>query len=479
MRARRITPVAALTFALALILALPAGAGTTQGLDDPIPGALPHTQFSVTLQTVAEGFDSPTAGAVAPGVPDRLFVADQIGKIWSVNLADGHRSLFGDLTPILAELGNVVPGSKYDERGLLGLAFDPDYQQNGRVFTYQTEPWERPADFSTEPGLQENCRQYDPTFVPHPCQNVLTAWQVKDPADPDTSIDRASGRELLRIDKPEFNHNAGSVQFGPDGMLYLSVGDGGFGDDQGPGHVPGGNAQSLAPLNVLGKILRIDPNGSNSANGQYGIPADNPFVGNRGADEIWAYGFRNPYRTSFDSATGQLWTADAGQDNIEEVDVVRRGLNYGWRKKEGTFVFHPASPDSPEDSFVTRGDVPGVTDPVAEYDHTGPGDTVNGEAIIGGYVYHGSSVPALVGRYVFGDYSHEADEGIPSGRLFTIDMSGPPAHRVVIVQVDGQDDFPLFVLGFASDANGELYVLANTSGTLAGRTGVVVKVVAG
>jgi glucose/arabinose dehydrogenase len=474
-------PGAVVVSALVVALAIPANARVNQGLDDPIPGSLPTTTFSVSLETVADGFTSPTSAAIAPGVLDRLFVTDQTGKIWSVDLSTGEKKLFGDLTPILAELGNVVEGSKFDERGLLGLAFDPSYQRNGRLFTYQTQPWQRPADFSTEPGVQDNCRQYDPEFIPHPCQNVLTAWRVEDPSDPDTTIDPSSARELLRIDKPEFNHNAGAVQFGPDGMLYLSVGDGGFGDDQGPGHVKRGNAQSLSPLNVLGKILRIDQNGSNSANGQYGIPPDNPFVGKEGADEIWAYGLRNPYRMSFDTVTGDLWTADTGQNNIEEVDVIRRGGNYGWRAREGTFRFHPGSRSSPEDSFVTRGHghVPDLIRPVAEYDHTGPNESINGEAAIGGYVYHGASVPQLANRYVFGDYSHEADEGIASGRLFLVTPSGDVEHRVSIVLVDGAEDFPMFVLGFAASANGELYVLANTTGTLEGQTGVLAHVVAG
>lgn len=479
MRARNKVFPGVAVCALVIAFSLPAGAGVKPGLKDPIPGALPTTGFSVSLQTVADGFHSPTSAAVAPGVANRLFVTDQTGKIWSVDLSTGQKTLFGDLTPLLATLGNVSPGSKYDERGLLGLAFHPEYQMNGRVFTFQTEPWKGPADFSTEPGLRANCRQNDPRFIAHPCQSVLTEWNVLDPTDPDTTIDPTSQRELLRIDKPEYNHNGGSLQFGPDGMLYISVGDGGFGDDQGPGHVGGGNAQSLAPLNVLGKIVRIDPDGSDSANGRYGIPADNPFVGSRGADEIWAYGFRNPYRISFDQATGKLWTADTGQDNIEEVDVVTRGGNFGWRVKEGTFVFHPGSASSSEDGFLTRGDVAGLADPIAEYDHTAPNDEVNGEAAIGGYVYRGTSVPQLVGRYVFGDYSHEADEGIPSGRLFMVDASGAAIHRVRIVLVDGAEDLPLFVDGFAMSTAGELYVLGNTTGTLAGRTGVLAQVVAG
>jgi hypothetical protein len=458
-------------------LALPAGAQPALGLQDPIPGRLPSTDFSVSLQTVATGFVSPTSASIAPGIADRLFVTDQPGKIWSVDLSNGRKSLFGNLTSLLPPLGNVSPGSKFDERGLLGLAFDPNYQTNGRVFTYQTERWTQPADFSTEPGNRDNCRQYDPKFIPHPCQNVLTAWRVQDPADANTTIIPSSGRDLLRIDKPEFNHNAGSVQFGPDGMLYLSVGDGGFGDDQGPGHLRGGNAQSLAPLVVLGKILRIDPNGSDSANGQYGIPPDNPFVGTRGADEIWAYGLRNPYRISFDPLTGKLWTADTGQDNVEEVDLIHRGGNYGWRHQEGTFRFHPGSPSSPEDSFVTHGHVSNVIDPFAEYDHTGPDGSVNGEAAIGGYVYRGSAVPELEGHYVFGDYSHEADEGVPSGRLFEVVRAGNAAHRVRIIPVDGERDLPLFILGFGTSDAGDLYVLGNTTGTLEGHTGVLERVV--
>lgn len=192
--------------------------------------------------------------------------------------------------------------------------------------------------------------------------------------------------------------------------------------------------------------------------------------------DIWA---AEPYRISFDTVTGELWTADTGQNNVEEVDVIRRGGNFGWRVKEGTFLFHPGSPSSPEDSFLTRGDAQGLVDPVAEYDHTGPHETTNGEAAIGGYVYHGTAVPQLAGRYVFGDYSHGAEEGIPSRRLFTLDRSGDKAHRVRIVLVDGSEDFPMFVLGFAASANGELYVLTNSTGTLDGRTGELARIAPG
>jgi Glucose / Sorbosone dehydrogenase len=441
-------------------------------LDDPIPEPIRAGHVAIHLQTVASGLVSPVTGTFAPGIPGRLFVADQIGKIWSVDIGrgGGSKSLFADLSSLVVKLGDIIPGTGYDERGLLGLAFSPGYQENGLVYTYLTEPWTRPADFSTEPGLRRNCRAYLP-FKPRPCQNVVIEWQVHNPRDPNTTIDMSSGRELLRIDKPEFNHNGGTLAFGPDGMLYISLGDGGFGDDQGPGHVAGGNAQSLAPGNVLGKILRIDPRGSDSANHQYGIPPDNPFVGKPGADEIFAYGFRNPYRMSFDQSTGELWVGDVGQNDVEEVDVVRAGGNYGWHVKEGTFRFHAASPRDPEDAFVSAnapGKPAGLIDPVAEYDHTAPrGSEEQGEAIVGGFVYRGREVPALAGKYVFGDYSREALE--PDGRLFYLCHAPDVTHRVCNLDTEPE----IAILGFARDAAGELYVLGNRTGGVSGRTGVV------
>ena len=441
-------------------------------LSDPIPAPIRAGHIRVGLRTVATGMVSPVAGAFAPGIENRLFVADQIGKIWSVDIGrhPGPKTLFADLSGLVVRLADIIPGSGYDERGLLGLAFSPDYPENGLVYTYLTEPWGRPADFSTQPGLQNNCDAWLP-FSPRPCQNVVLEWHVRDPNDPNTTIDMSSQRELMRIDKPQFNHNAGALAFGPDGMLYISVGDGGFANDVAPGHGVGGNAQSLAPGNVLGKILRIDPRGDNSANGQYGIPRDNPFVGRQGADEIFAYGFRNPYRMSFDQNTGQLWVGDVGQNDIEEVDIVRAGGNYGWHVKEGTFTFNPGVGLDPNGGFVSAnspGMPPGLIDPVAEYDHTAPhGSVEQGEAIVGGFVYRGSRVPALAGKYVFGDYSRVF--GKPEGRLFYMCASPNVTHRVCNLVVDPG----IAVFGFARDASGELYVLGNKTGVVAGDTGVV------
>ena len=452
-------------------MAVAAGGAATK-LSDPIPAPIRAGHVRVGLRTVATGLVSPVAGTVAPGVAGRLFVADQIGKIWSIDIGrhPGHKVLFADLTPLVVKLGDITVGSRYDERGLLGLAFDPGYQHNGLVYTYLTEPWGRPADFSTQPGLRRNCDAWLP-FEPRPCQNVVAQWRVHNPKDPKTTIDMSSMRELMRIDKPQFNHNAGALAFGPDGLLYISVGDGGFANDQAPGHVPGGNAQSLAPGNVLGKILRIDPHGDNSANHQYGIPSDNPFVGRPGADEIFAYGFRNPYRMSFDQTTGQLWVGDVGQNDIEEVDVVHAGGNYGWHVKEGTFTFNTGPGLDPNGGFVSAnspGMPAGLIDPVAEYDHTAPhGSIEQGEAIVGGFVYRGSAIPGLAGKYVFGDYSRIF--GQPDGRLFYLCPSTDVTHRVCnLITRPG-----IAVFGFARDGAGELYVLGNRTGVVSGNTGVV------
>ena len=249
---------------------------------------------------------------------------------------------------------------------------------------------------------------------------MIAQWRVSNRKAEHLVVDPSSRRELLRIDKPQFNHNGGELAFGPDGKLYISLGDGGAADDQRPGHVPGGNAQSLAP----GNVLRVDPRGHNSANGQYGIPRGNPFVGRDGADEIWAYGFRNPYRFSFDSRTGHLVVGEVGQNDIEEVDVVRPGRNYGWPIKEGSFLFDNGGDGA---GFVTQrspGIPAGLVDPVLEYDHTAPGGVRCG----------GGAPPS-------------ACQGIA-------------------------------VFGFAQDRRGELYVLGNTTGVLSGTTGTVLRITA-
>ena len=459
----RVPRSVALAAVAVMAVAVPAAAAPA--LNDPIPAPIPVSRVEVALKPIATGLVSPVAGTVAPGDHKHLYVADQGGKIWQVDLRGrAPKRLVADLSGLLvSDLAKVIPGLPYDERGLLGLAFHPQFKRNGLLYTFSTENPSSPADFTTQPGV-----------APGGGQTVIAEWRVAGRGSDHPVVDPSTRRVLMRIDKPQFNHNGGELAFGPDGKLYIAVGDGGAADDQGPGHVPGGNAQSLAAGNVLGKVLRIDPRGHNSANGQYGIPSNNPFVGRIGADEIWAYGFRNPYRFSFDSRSGRLVVGEVGQNDIEEVDVVRPGRNYGWPVKEGSFVFDNGG-DAP--GFVTvhsPGSPAGLVDPVLEYDHTAPGGVrcgggapstaCQGIAVVGGYVYRGHDVKALRGSYVFGDYSRAFAQ--PLGRLFVNKGS----------RVTSLTDPGIAVFGFAQDRRGELYVLGNTTGLLSGSTGTVLRI---
>lgn len=427
-----------------------AGGGLSGGgLSDPIPTAIDAAATQIRLAPVLEGLVAPNWGTAAPGLTGHLFVVDQVGRIHALELATGQARVFLDVSERLVELGVAGPDS-FDERGLLGLAFHPGYQTNGLLYTYTSEPVARAADFTTLP----------PGAAPNH-QSVIIEWRVAVPADPASSPDPASARELARIDQPQFNHNAGALVFDEFGWLLIALGDGGNADDQGVGHVAGGNGQ--APSNPLGGILRIDPLGRDSANGRYGIPSANPFVGQSGVvEELFAYGFRNPFRISIDPVTSELWVADAGQNDVEEINRVSAGGNYGWNVKEGSFFFdaNGAEPGFVTDQPPTAGVPPGLTDPVAEYDHD------EGIAVVGGFVYRGTAVPGLVGRYVFGDYG--AAEG---GRLFVLDETDSIAE----LQVASTTGFTRRLLGFGRDAAGELYVLANDTGTPFGATGVVLR----
>ena len=429
-------------------------------LDDPIPDPIVQTPFAVGLQTVASGLVAPVWGVSSPTFPARaLFVADQIGILYLIDTLSGFKKVFHDVTGLL-----VAIDPNFDERGLLGFAFHPDYATNGLLYTYTSQPALPNPDFTTLSGAE----------VPDH-QSFITEWTVPNPMSFQSVVDPASARVLLRIDEPQFNHNAGAISFGPDGMLYISLGDGGGADDVDVGHTVGlGNGQD--PSNVLGTVLRIGPLGTGSANGQYDVPPDNPFFddltngGEAGCaqdgfcDEIYAYGLRNPYRFSFDSASGLLLLADVGQNNIEELNVVQSGRNYGWNRKEGTFCFDPVTGDVSE---CLPGQVPpGLADPIAQYDHD------EGIAAVGGFVYRGASLPILSGRYIFGDYTSSFGN-LSDGRLFVTAPNG----TIFELQISGQPDLGLAVLGFGQDKTGEVYVLANGTGTPSGTTGVVLKIV--
>ncbi len=460
------------TIAVAAAISMVAGvAPAFADHDDPIPEKIQASDARFELQLVADGFTTPVLGVHAPGNSRQLYVVDQVGTITAVGLDQGwhHRRwrrhvpesyTFLDVGPsgldLLVPLGAFGPGS-FDERGLLGLAFHPHYRWNGLLYTYTSEPLDSgPPDFPI-PDTGD-------APAPNASLSVIREWKVHQPWRKDATVDPDSSRVLMRVEQPQFNHNGGAIAFGHDKMLYIALGDGGSADDQGPGHVPGGNGQDLSEGNVLGKILRIDPLGSNSANGQYGIPRWNPFVHAPGADEIYAYGFRNPYRISFDRWTGELYAADVGQNDIEEVSLVERGGNYGWPIKEGTFLFDMNGDDPGFTTVDSPGAPAGLIDPIAQYDHD------EGVSVTGGFAYTGWRIRDLYGSYVFGDFT--ASFAGPQGRLFEIDRKGRLAELVPAGGPVG-----MFVTGFGQDRWGEVYVMGQQGFAPVGETGQVFKLV--
>jgi uncharacterized protein (TIGR03118 family) len=417
----------------------------TNRILDPIPAKIPKGNITIELQTVADGLTAPIGAATPDDGSDRMFVYDQTGII--------HVLQNGTLLPTpLLDLRNLLVSLNpaYDERGLIGVAVHTNFAQFPFIYTYTSETNGPTADF---PIVM-------PAGTTNDHQQVIAEWKI-DPAD-SNRVDMASRREVLRLDKPQSNHNGGTMRFGPDGFLYFGVGDGGGADDQGPGHSPGGNGQDTNK--ILGKINRINVDARTSANGQYGVPADNPFVGVAGTvAEIYAYGFRNPYSFSFDKLTGDLYLGDVGQNDVEEVDKVVKGGNFGWSIKEGSFFFDP---NGTNNGFVTSVPVrdvpPGLIDPITEYDHD------EGDAIIGGFLYRGAGVPSLTGKYVTGDLGTTN-----LGRLFYWD--GTQLNELIIGTNDRH--LGLFLKGFGQDAAGELYVLGSTNIGPAGTAGKVLKIV--
>ncbi|MBI2384169.1 MAG: PQQ-dependent sugar dehydrogenase [Gammaproteobacteria bacterium] len=322
-------------------------------------------------------FQQPTFIVPAPDDPSRLFVVSQAGRIHAFR--DDPAT---EQAAVFLDIGAKV--RNYGEQGLLGLAFDPGYAQNGFFYVnYVTSA--------------------------KPRRTIVSRFRATaaDAADPNSET------VLLEFEQPYANHNGGMLAFGPDGKLYVAAGDGGSAND------PHDNAQSLST--VLGKILRLNPDGS--------APRDNPFVGRPGArGEIWAYGLRNPWRFSFDRETAQLWAADVGQDAQEEIDLIVKGGNYGWRYYEGTRSnVNPRR--RPISDFIA---------PVHAYGRD------RGGSVTGGYVYRGRRIPALRGAYVYGDFT--------SGRIWALRHDGP---RVVDNREIGRIPYPS---SFGEAADGELFV---------------------
>ncbi|MCA9542244.1 MAG: PQQ-dependent sugar dehydrogenase, partial [Myxococcales bacterium] len=328
--------------------------------------------------------DRPLWIGVAPGDPDTLFVVEQGGVIWAFDNRD-------DVADRAEFLRRAVYRNN-NEEGLLGLAFHPEYAENGRFYIYYS------ANGGVCPAGTDRC-------------SVLAELRRADRrrADP------ASERRLLVIGEPYGNHNGGDLHFGPDGLLYVGVGDGGSGGD------PRGNGQN--PRTLLGSILRIDVDGA----APYGIPADNPFAdGVGGAPEIYTWGMRNPWRMRFDGSTGALWVGDVGQNAWEEVDKIVAPGNFGWNVREG-FACYGA-----------RQCADGFEEPIWVYDHN------DGLSITGGPVYRGPDLPELWGSYLFADYS--------SGRLWAL-RERPPAEPEVTQLTAGSQ-----LTSFGEDADGRVYL---------------------
>jgi glucose/arabinose dehydrogenase len=342
--------------------------------------------LAVTLEPYVEiqggplGIDAPDDGS------GRLFVIAQDGRIWAV---DSNGVVLR--TPMI-DLGSRLRSG--GEQGLLGLAIHPGFPTDPRVF----------VNYTNKDG-----------------DSIIASLTV-DPSNPDR-LDPDSHREILFLEQPFANHNGGDLLFGPDGYLYAFFGDGGSGGD------PQGNGQNRDAL--LGKVLRLD---IDHANGDlpYTSPADNPFAGRDGRDEIWLMGMRNPWRASFDRATGDLWIGDVGQGAWEEVDVARAGvggLNFGWNVTEGNHCYPPGAACN----------TAGLTAPVTDYGHD------LGCTVVGGYVYRGVKYPALAGAYLFADYC--------SGRIFAIDPAVDGYRAPVEVGNGGGG-----LSSFGQDAAGELYI---------------------
>jgi glucose/arabinose dehydrogenase len=421
---------------------------------------------AVGLRLVADGFTSPVALVEAPDGSGRRFVVDQAGVIRILTAG-------GNLVPepFLDLRSRIVPlMPAFDERGVLGLAFHPGFAGNGRFFVYYSAP--------LRPGAPAG---YDHTAR-------VSEFRVS--AANANRADPASERIVLEVDKPQFNHNGGTLLFGPrDGYLYMSIGDGGGADDVGLGHVDdwyaanaGGNGQDIQH-NLLGNILRIDVD----RGAPYAVPADNPFTGTPGCadgcDEIWAYGFRNPYRMSFDlGGARDLFVGDAGQELWEEVSIAVKGGNYGWNVKEGTHCF---STDNPDESPPECPDTVGaphpragdpLIDPVIEYaNHHQPGGL--GATVIGGHVYRGQALPQFSGRYVFGDWSREFEE--PDGSVFLAKTRKKGLWHMEQLRIATSPTGRVghYVLGFGQDLAGEMYVLTTDQTGPSGMTGKVYRLV--
>ena len=365
---------------LFLTLFLPACGGGTSSIEPPPPPP------ALTLTTVVSGLSNPLALEHPPG-DNRFFVVGQRGTIRIIENGVLQAGNFLDIQG----LTNFDQG----EQGLVGLAFHPNYSTNGLFYVNYT---------SSSGGLH----------------TVIAEFHT--PAGSPNQADPNSERILLTVSQPFANHKGGQLAFGPDNLLYLGLGDGGSEDD------PNNNGQNL--FTMLGKILRIGVDPPFASGKQYAIPADNPFASGGGSLEIWAYGLRNPWRFSFERGGTRLFAGDVGQDMWEEVDLITKGGNFGWRVMEGNHCFNPSS----------GCDTSGKVAPIAEYSHTS-----DGIAVIGGYVYKGTAIPDLANAYVFGDLN---------GKIWSLTEAPANTWTRTLLLSTGRT-----ISSFGQDSAGEVYVV--------------------
>ena len=414
------------------------------------------------IKLVADNLVSPIGVIPVPDNSKRLFILDQIGKIWIVD-GNGNKlsTPFLDISSLLVSLS---PG--FDERGLLGLAFHPDYSSNGRFFVYYNAP----------------ARAGGPTPTTS-WNNFSRIVEFKVSAGNPNVADINSLKPIIEMDDPQFNHNGGTLAFGPDGYLYISIGDGGGANDVGAGHVndwyavnAGGNGQDIE-ANLFGNILRIDVDNTNGM--AYGIPPDNPFVNKPGRDEIYAYGLRNPYRMSFDmSGSRRLFAGDAGQLLYEEIDVITKGGNYGWNVKEGAHCFNAAAP------LTILPVCPGVDnfgnpliDPAIEMNNfRNPSGGITSTTIIGGHVYRGNTMPTFNGKYIFGSFSK--NPGVTDAELFVANPGDELPWSFTEIKLKGRpDNLGMYLKSFGQDLQGEIYLATSMIAGPTGNTGKIFKLV--
>lgn len=415
------------------------------------------SQEQVSLQLVAEDLVSPVALLESPDESGRLFIVDQVGVI---RIHSPEKGLLS--APFLDLRDRIIPlKDAHEERGLLGLSFHPNYKENGRFFVFYSAPL-----------AEEAPDNWDHT-------THVSEFQVL--KNNPTVADETSEKIIMKINQPQYNHNGGTLAFGPDSYLYLSVGDGGGANDIDLGHVPdwydengGGNGQDVEQ-NFLGSILRIDvDNGS-----PYSIPEDNPFVDKEGLDEVYAYGLRNPYRFSFDpEGTQQLIAGDAGQVLWEEINVVTKGGNYGWNVKEGTHCFNAYNNDSTRENCPQK-DKMGrpLIDPVLEFKQGEVAHGGKGLVVIGGKVYRGNELKELDGKYIFGTWSQ--DHGNPAGAVFIAEMKQSGMwdfHELEVIR-NNSSGLGHYLLGFGQNISGDVFLLTTDENGPVGQTGKVYKLV--